>query len=135
MTGVQTCALPIYAIQHAIALPPDEVVVDRAVRRKILRKIAPLATGAQDIHHAVHDRTHVGAALAAARLRRWNERLDIRPLKRLSRPFIKRLIAPIGAVLKSCNSAASRPEQRKPLGGRDNRQAMLTLEANGLIAT
>jgi hypothetical protein len=32
------------AIQHAIALPPDEVVVDRAVRRKILRKVAPLAT-------------------------------------------------------------------------------------------
>src|SRR5271169_5806078 len=34
-------------IQHAIALPPDEVVVDRAVRRKILRKVAPLATRAQ----------------------------------------------------------------------------------------
>ena len=41
------------AIQHAIALPPDEVVVDRAVRRKILRKVAPLATGAQDIHDVV----------------------------------------------------------------------------------
>ena len=25
------------AIEHVVALPPDEVVVDRAVRRKILR--------------------------------------------------------------------------------------------------
>ena len=38
------------AIEHAVALPPDEVVVDRAARRKILRKIAPLTIGAQDIH-------------------------------------------------------------------------------------
>jgi hypothetical protein len=37
------------AIQYTIALPPDEVVVDRTVRRKILREVAPLATGAQDI--------------------------------------------------------------------------------------
>src|SRR5712664_3291765 len=29
------------AIQHTIALPPNEVVVDRAVGRKILRDIAP----------------------------------------------------------------------------------------------
>jgi len=30
------------AIQHTIAVPPDEVVVDRAIRRKVLRKVAPL---------------------------------------------------------------------------------------------
>src|SRR5580693_1836144 len=36
------------AIQHAIAPPPNEIVVHRAARRKILRKVAPLATGAQD---------------------------------------------------------------------------------------
>ena len=68
------------AIQYAVALPPDEVVVDRAARWKILRKIAPLAPGAQDVHHAVHNSTHVGAPLTSAGLRRWNERLDIRPL-------------------------------------------------------
>jgi hypothetical protein len=28
------------AIEHAVALPPDEVVVHRATRRKILRNIA-----------------------------------------------------------------------------------------------
>ena len=68
------------AIEHAVALPPDEVVVHRATRRKILRNIAPLTTGAQDVHQAVHHRTHVGAALAAARPRRRNERRDNRPL-------------------------------------------------------
>src|SRR6516225_7489242 len=60
------------AIQHTIALPPDEVVVDRAVRRKVLREIAPLATGTQDIHHPVHDRTHVGPSPATAGLGRRN---------------------------------------------------------------
>src|SRR5258708_35841576 len=54
------------AIQNPIAVPPHEVVVDRAVRRKVLRKVAPLATGAQDIHHCVHDRTHVGPPLSSA---------------------------------------------------------------------
>jgi hypothetical protein len=39
-----------------------------------------LATGAEDIHDPVHDRTHVGPPLAAAALRRRNERLDKRPL-------------------------------------------------------
>src|ERR1700680_1916754 len=62
------------------ALPPDEVVVHRAVRRKILRKGAPLATGAQDVHHPIHDGAHLGPSLAAAGLRRRNQRLDMRPL-------------------------------------------------------
>jgi hypothetical protein len=53
--------------------------VDRAARRKILGKIAPLATGTQDVHHAVHHRAHVGAALAAAGLCGRNERFDMRP--------------------------------------------------------
>ena len=47
------------AIQHVIALPPNEVVMDRAARRKILRQVAPLAAGAQDEHDAVHHRAHV----------------------------------------------------------------------------
>ena len=56
------------AIQHAVAVPPNEVVVDRAARRKIFRKVPPLAAGAQDIHDPVHDRAHVGSPLAAAAL-------------------------------------------------------------------
>ena len=68
------------AIQHAVALPPEEVVIHRAAWRKILGEIAPLTTGAQNIHQAVYHRTHVGAALAAARPRRRNEWRNNRPL-------------------------------------------------------
>ena len=41
------------AIEHAIAPPPDEVVIYRTARRKILRNITPLTTGAQDVHQTV----------------------------------------------------------------------------------
>src|SRR5258705_9395738 len=68
------------AIQNPIAVPPHEVVVDRAVGRKVLRKVAPLATGAQDIHHFVHDRTHVGPPLATAGLGWRNQWCNIGPL-------------------------------------------------------
>src|SRR5207249_4945407 len=70
----------INAIQHAVALPPNEVVMDCAARRKILRKVAPLAASAQDIHNSIHDLAHVCSPLAAAALRWWNERFDKRPL-------------------------------------------------------
>src|SRR6201982_726517 len=60
------------AIQHTLTLTPYEVSVDRAVRRKVLRKVAPLATGAQNIHHRVHDRPRVGPPLATAKLR-WRQ--------------------------------------------------------------
>src|SRR6516225_8053658 len=49
------------AIEHTIALPPDKIAVHRAVRRKVLRQIAPLATGTQDIHHPIHDACQSGA--------------------------------------------------------------------------
>src|SRR5215471_12997678 len=68
------------AIQHTIALPPDKIAVHRAVRRKVLRQIAPLATGTQDIHHPVHGRPHVDPALATAGLGRRNQWFNIRPL-------------------------------------------------------
>jgi hypothetical protein len=58
----------------------DEVVVDRAVRRKVLRKVAPLATGAQNIHHRVHDPSHVGPPLATTWLGRRNQWRNTRPL-------------------------------------------------------
>ena len=67
-------------IEHAVALPPNEVVVDRAARWKILRKVTPLAAGTEDIHHPVHGRAHVGSPLTAAWLGWRNERFDKRPL-------------------------------------------------------
>jgi hypothetical protein len=61
------------------------------------------------IHHAVHDRTHIGAALSAARLRRWKERLDIRPL-------VVRQIARVPQVITIVSrSVLMRPHRRSPL--------------------
>src|SRR6201981_3315931 len=97
------------AIQHPIPMPPNEIIVHRAARRKIFRKVAPLATGAQDIHYAVHDRTHVSAALAAARLRRWKEWLD-------NRPLVVRQIARVPQVITIVfRSVLMRPHRRSPL--------------------
>ncbi len=80
-------------IQHAVALPPNKVVMDCAARRKILRKVAPLAASAQDIHHPIHDRAHVCSPLAAAALRRWNERFNKRPLVIRQVAWVSQVIA------------------------------------------
>src|SRR6266849_3415769 len=96
------------AIQHAIALPPNEVVMDRAARRKILRQVAPLTAGAQDVHDAVHHRAHVLLALAAARLRRRHERLDQRPL-------VIRQVARIAQMITIVSrTVLVRPHRRPP---------------------
>ena len=66
-------------IQRAVANPPRKIVMQRAARRKVFWNIPPLAAGAQDIHHAIHDRPHVRPPLAAAAFSRRDQRLDIRP--------------------------------------------------------
>src|SRR5712671_1409226 len=57
-------------------------MVDRAEGWKVLRKVAPLAAGAQNIHHRVHDRAHIGPPFAAAGLGWWNQGCNIGPLVR-----------------------------------------------------
>jgi hypothetical protein len=97
------------AIQHAVAVPPNEVVVDRAARRKIFRKVPPLAAGAQDIHDPVHDRAHVGSPLAAAALRRRNEWFNTCPL-------VIRQIAWVSQVITIVFRAVLiRPHRRSPI--------------------
>jgi len=39
-------------LRRAVAAPRTEIVVHRAARRQIPRDVAPLAAGAQDMHHA-----------------------------------------------------------------------------------
>jgi hypothetical protein len=68
------------AIKHAVAAPFPEVVVNRGVRRKILRQLPPLAAGAIDVANGVENLAHVGRAAASARTRRGEHRLDDRPL-------------------------------------------------------
>ena len=97
------------AIQRTVAMPPNEVVVDRAARRKILRKVAPLATGAQDIHHPVHGRAHVCSPPAATWLRWRNEGFD-------KRPFVIRQVARVSQVITIVFRAVlMRPHRRSLL--------------------
>ena len=97
------------AIQRAIAVPPDEVVVDRAAWRKIFRKVAPLAAGAQDIHDPIHHRAQICSPLAAAAPRWRNERLDKRPL-------LIRQVARVSQVITIVfRSVLIRPHRRPPL--------------------
>jgi transposase len=51
------------------AMPPRKIVMQRAARRKVLWDVPPLAAGAQDVHHAVHDGPHVDPPLTAATFR------------------------------------------------------------------
>src|SRR5215475_1905464 len=66
-------------IQRAVANPPRKIVVQCAARRKVFWNRPPLAACAQDVHHAVHDGSHVGPPLTAATSRRRDQRLDICP--------------------------------------------------------
>src|SRR6202167_1952483 len=53
--------------------------MQRAARRKVFWDIPPLAAGAQDVHHAVHDGSHVRPPLTAAAFSGRDQRLDIFP--------------------------------------------------------
>src|SRR5215831_2597902 len=66
-------------IQRAVAMPPRKIVMQRAARRKVFWDVPPLTAGAQDVHHAVHDRPNVDLPLTAAASRGRDQRLDICP--------------------------------------------------------
>ena len=67
-------------IEHAIARPFPEVIIDRGVRGKIFWQLPPLATHAIYIADRVEHLAHVGLTLAPARAGRWDHRLDDSPL-------------------------------------------------------
>src|SRR6516165_4598603 len=66
-------------IQRAVAMPPSKIVMQRAARWKVFWDVPPLAAGAQDVHHAVHDGPNVDHPLTAAASRGRDQRLDICP--------------------------------------------------------
>src|SRR5271166_535183 len=68
-------------LQRSVVAPQTKIVVHRAARRQVFRNEAPLASGAQDIHHAVDYLAHVYAPLAAATLRRRYQRSDMLPFR------------------------------------------------------
>jgi hypothetical protein len=94
-------------IQRAVANPPRKIIMQRAARRKVLWNIPPLAAGAQDVHHAVHDRPHVGPPLAAAAFGGRDQRLD-------TRPFVHRSGRSDILSDRGCTSPGSCPSTTEP---------------------
>ena len=102
------------AIQRAIPVPQAEIIVHGASGRQVLGQRAPLATGAQDIHHAVDHLAHVDPPLAAAPLGRGDQRLDMRPFLIGQVARIAQLVTVVaGAVLGSPHEAP-RERNRHP---------------------
>ena len=67
-------------VQGPVQTPLEEIPINRAARRKILRQVAPLASRAQHVQDGVERLPHVRRAPATSAPRRRNERLDARPL-------------------------------------------------------
>src|SRR6201998_1002815 len=65
--------------QDAVQIPQSKIVMQRAARWKVFWDVPPLAAGAQDVHHPVHDGPHVDPPLTAAASRGRDQRLDICP--------------------------------------------------------
>ena len=61
--------------------PQAEVIMHGASGRQILGQRAPLAAGAQNVHHAVDHLADSDAPFAAAGLARRDQRLDMRPFR------------------------------------------------------
>jgi hypothetical protein len=96
------------AIQRPIVVPQGEVAMHRAAGRKVLRKSAPLAAGAQDIHQAIDHVPHGDRALAAAPLRRRDQRFH-------KRPFLVGQVARIAKMAAVIAMAVLvRPHRRHP---------------------
>ena len=67
-------------IEHAVARPFPEVIIDGSMRRKIFWQLPPLATRSIYIADRVKYLAHVCIALTAARAAPRDHRLDYRPL-------------------------------------------------------
>jgi len=85
------------AIESAIGLPAQEVIVHRAARRKIGRNRRPLTPGSQNIHDTVDNCAFRDSALVATLLRWRDQRPDDRPL------FVSQIarIAQLTAIIAS----------------------------------
>lgn len=67
-------------IEHAVARPFPEVLIDRRMRRKVLWQLSPLATRAIYIADRVEHLARVCLALAPTRAGQRDHRLDNSPL-------------------------------------------------------
>ena len=68
------------SLQRTVVGPSDEVLVNRAPGRQVLRNRAPLTSGAEDVHHPVRHLADIDRTPVAATLGRRNQRPDLAPL-------------------------------------------------------
>jgi len=68
-----------YAVQRAVMVPADEIVVQRASGWQILRNIAPLTSGSQNVHQPVHDLSDIDRPLVATAFGGRNPRFNDDP--------------------------------------------------------
>jgi len=67
--------------QRVVVIPANQIVMQGAFRRQILRDIAPLTSRAEHIHDPVDDLANVDLAVSPAVLGWRDERLDKRPFR------------------------------------------------------
>ena len=86
--------------QRAVVVPKIQIVVQRALRRQILRDIAPLAAGAEHIHDPVDELPLILLPLTAATLGGGDQWRDERPfvVRQITRVTQSAAVVP-GAVL------------------------------------
>src|SRR5207248_6467798 len=107
-------------LQRAVVAPRTKIVVHRAARRRVFQHVAPLAAGAQDIHHAIDHLAHVDTPLAAATLRRRYQRRDMFPFRVREIAWIAQLVTAVaGAVLGLYRTTPANPHLWK-VGERQN---------------
>lgn len=81
--------------QRPIPRPPLKVAVHRALRRKVLRQMPPLAAGFQHVQQTVDHLTKVHRAPAPTPLARRDERPDQRPLRIRQITRVTQAVTPI----------------------------------------
>lgn len=86
------------ALQRAVPVPQVEIVVDRALGRKVLGQPLPLAARPQNVEDGVEHLADIDLAPAPAALGGWDQR-------RGQRPFRVRHIAGITKTFALCRAA------------------------------
>ena len=87
------------AIQRPVIVPKIKIFEQGAARRQVLGDRPPLATGAQDVHQAVHHFTDIDAPLAAAAFGRWYQWRNMRPFLIRHVTQVAKLAAIIGTTV------------------------------------
>ena len=95
-------------LQRAVGGPKIEIIVERALGRKVLGHIAPLAPRAQHVHDPIHNFAHIDLALAATMFGRGNQRFDMRP-------FLASQVARIAQFVTIVFRAVCSRPHRRPL--------------------